>query len=306
MFQSLFFWNHCLDQTRLSSDHDRRLVSILVFLEPLLRPNKSRLKFSVDGFQSLFFWNHCLDSSAMNRLTVAMWVSILVFLEPLLRRYSWSIHQAESGGVSILVFLEPLLRLNSFFGVKNAHPVSILVFLEPLLRPTTHDLALLRPSMFQSLFFWNHCLDSAYSSLLVVLVQFQSLFFWNHCLDFLYTIQDELLWNVSILVFLEPLLRRRLGYPYPHNPAKFQSLFFWNHCLDSKEEKNEWATRTFQSLFFWNHCLDFLYTIQDELLWNVPILVFLEPLLRRRLGYQYPHNPAKLQSLFFWNHCLDS
>jgi len=64
---------------------------------------------------------------------------------------------------------------------------------------------------------------------------FQSLFFWNHCLDFRFS---QLIWLdcvVSILVFLEPLLRQSELKLKGNKIIEFQSLFFWNHCLD--EEK---------------------------------------------------------------------
>jgi len=61
MFQSLFFWNHCLDLVSLSKFFRKEKVSILVFLEPLLR---------LTGLL------------VIERARVA---SILVFLEPLLR-----------------------------------------------------------------------------------------------------------------------------------------------------------------------------------------------------------------------------
>jgi len=37
MFQSLFFWNHYLDRANHAGTGRRNRVSILVFLEPLLR-----------------------------------------------------------------------------------------------------------------------------------------------------------------------------------------------------------------------------------------------------------------------------
>ena len=110
MFQSLFFWNHCLDlwaQLFLLLTTD---VSILVFLEPLLR-------------------HHLVDL-----LQFLQDVSILVFLEPLLR--PWHMHSPIIllFFVSILVFLEPLLRPLLFGIFHHLCRVSILVFLEPLLR----------------------------------------------------------------------------------------------------------------------------------------------------------------------------
>jgi len=62
-------------------------VSILVFLEPLLR-----------------------RESRSESVSVVSIVSILVFLEPLLRPNQVS-RQKQIDPVSILVFLEPLLRL---------------------------------------------------------------------------------------------------------------------------------------------------------------------------------------------------
>ena len=85
--------------------------------------------------------------------------------------------------VSILVFLEPLLRPPVSSENRIPSPVSILVFLEPLLRPFSHH------------------------SFPFSLARFQSLFFWNHCLDPLPLHIPALSQRVSILVFLEPLLR---------------------------------------------------------------------------------------------------
>ena len=85
----MFFWNHCLDSTagRICLP-ETCPVSILVFLEPLLRRKT--------------------EISEKNKEVV----SILVFLEPLLRlAFLFSFH--ASFVVSILVFLEPLLRRKS-------------------------------------------------------------------------------------------------------------------------------------------------------------------------------------------------
>jgi len=68
VFQSLFFWNHCLDRCRSFPQEPSSNVSILVFLEPLLRP--------------------CVRGE---RLHVGGYVSILVFLEPLLRLWKTKI-----------------------------------------------------------------------------------------------------------------------------------------------------------------------------------------------------------------------
>jgi len=62
-FQSLFFWNHYLDIIKEKQAKISSIVSILVFLEPLLR---------LVSFQP---YKYIIS------------VSILVFLEPLLRRY---------------------------------------------------------------------------------------------------------------------------------------------------------------------------------------------------------------------------
>jgi len=62
--------------------------------------------------------------------------------------------------------------------------------------------------------------------------------------------------KVSILVFLEPLLRPDSGLGRKAKEFSFQSLFFWNHCLDLDGQVKTLAELKFQSLFFWNHCLD--------------------------------------------------
>jgi len=64
-----------------------------------------------------------------------------------------------SNEVSILVFLEPLLRLDFGAAARMLLLVSILVFLEPLLRHHNEGHGRITISLFQSLFFWNHCLD---------------------------------------------------------------------------------------------------------------------------------------------------
>jgi len=61
-------------------------VSILVFLEPLLRQKALRYLLSEMMFQSLFFWNHYLDPAPGILKPLKELVSILVFLEPLLRQ----------------------------------------------------------------------------------------------------------------------------------------------------------------------------------------------------------------------------
>jgi len=61
--------------------------------------------------------------------------------------------------VSILVFLEPLLRHRRETGLFARDAVSILVFLEPLLRLVELNGEPIWQGEFQSLFFWNHCLD---------------------------------------------------------------------------------------------------------------------------------------------------
>ncbi len=85
-------------------------VSILVFLEPLLRLVNLAHTFSGTKFQSLFFWNHYLDKSNINISGPYFSVSILVFLEPLLRPGQINKYENLHLKVSILVFLEPLLR----------------------------------------------------------------------------------------------------------------------------------------------------------------------------------------------------
>ena len=63
---------------------------------------------------------------------------------------------------------------------------------------------------------------------------FQSLFFWNHCLDIITADRKAMINPVSILVFLEPLLRLNLLRDVLKIEILFQSLFFWNHCLDRR------------------------------------------------------------------------
>ncbi len=135
--------------------------------------------------------------------------------------------------------------------------VSILVFLEPLLRLFDFRFHLHQIFQFQSLFFWNHCLDFLAIVRLTYGYKFQSLFFWNHCLD-----QEG--W---VKIWREIMM--------------FQSLFFWNHCLDNIVAGGFIGLDLFQSLFFWNHCLD----------------LALSDLVNRLILFQ---------SLFFWNHCLDT
>ncbi len=62
--------------------------------------------------------------------------------------------------------------------------------------------------------------------------------------------------EVSILVFLEPLLRQCVDCCGGSALEVFQSLFFWNHYLDKGEGLFLFDRFLFQSLFFWNHYLD--------------------------------------------------
>ena len=136
--------------------------------------------------------------------------------------------------------------------------------------------------MFQSLFFWNHYLDPNSRIYVKLEEAFQSLFFWNHYLDSESVAQTLSGSTVSILVFLEPLLRRARGRHSWESSAEFQSLFFWNHYLDNvlwKAMKE--AVTEFQSLFFWNHYLDQSFSLCLIFRRQVSILVFLEPLLRQ-------------------------
>ncbi len=84
-FQSLFFWNHCLDHPQESQSFSQAVVSILVFLEPLLRRD-----------QECFL-------QAFRR------VSILVFLEPLLRHF-----------ITIINFTNNYRSFNSCFSGTTA------------------------------------------------------------------------------------------------------------------------------------------------------------------------------------------
>jgi|GEM_PF-1831869 len=139
------------------------------------------------------------------------------------------------GGVSILVFLEPLLRQRDEGGEDDdCEEFQSLFFWNHCLDASPPNFPTL-PGWFQSLFFWNHCLDIKPLCYLLRLSLFQSLFFWNHCLDHSPSHSPHLNTSVSILVFLEPLLRHlRLDAPW-RRKSKFQSLFFWNHCLDCWE-----------------------------------------------------------------------
>ena len=140
--------------------------------------------------------------------------------------------------------------------------------------------ALSDPGQFQSLFFWNHYLDSDVHSESPVAIKFQSLFFWNHYLDVDVELLLQLLKSVSILVFLEPLLRLDgQEYGYIKN-------FCFNPCFSGT------TTQTFQDEYYEN---------QNA----VSILVFLEPLLRPYTFKISLFRFSLFQSLFFWNHYLD-
>ena len=252
-FQSLFFWNHYLDQLRQFQSVQQFLVSILVFLEPLLRP--ARLKPATATarvsilvflepllrhdrpaenlervmFQSLFFWNHYLDwiaapsgwlfccfnpcfsgtttqtMSDTKPYMVLVKFQSLFFWNHYLDRQSHA-GQPDSGHVSILVFLEPLLRL----GNSPVAQVALASF-NPCFSGTTTQtvgLAIVKNEEFS----FNPCFSGTttqtrcgflfvwrlYVSILVFLEPLLRLSFvrrYNRC------------GGVSILVFLEPLLR---------------------------------------------------------------------------------------------------
>ena len=180
----------------------------------------------------MFFWNHCLDFIFYLLKFIYLCVSILVFLEPLLRHPGQCGARAIDSQFQSLFFWNHCLDMKSVLWLETYNPVSILVFLEPLLRLS--DVVLKRDALlgFQSLFFWNHCLDWSLRCQLRDWKKFQSLFFWNHCLDAPPRGSAVLLELVSILVFLEPLLRPSLTALKVSSSFLFQSLFFWNHCLD--------------------------------------------------------------------------
>jgi len=102
--------------------------------------------------------------------------------------------------------------------------VSILVFLEPLLRHN-HLKKHYQDFEFQSLFFWNHYLDGPGPCPGRVVAEFQSLFFWNHYLDLGLRYEGNRAAIVSILVFLEPLLRQYLLYNHLCFPVGFNPCF---------------------------------------------------------------------------------
>ena len=158
--------------------------------------------------------------------------------------------------------------------------------------------------MFQSLFFWIHFYNSPVSTLASIssvsfnpcfsgftsttrqsfgqslaFYRFQSLFFWIHFYN-----QDALdvvlgLRRVSILVFLDSLLQRRLRGAAHQSLSAFQSLFFWIHFYNpTKCGVRGWNIACFQSLFFWIHFYNILGPER----------------CRRRT--------SAFQSLFFWIH----
>ncbi len=113
------------------------------------------------------------------------------------------------------------------------------------------------------------------------------MFFWNHYLDQKEENNEGSDFLVSILVFLEPLLRQKLRRREYLEGGEFQSLFFWNHYLDDEFIRYQLRKHQFQSLFFWNHYLDVYGSSRLSLSIRVSILVFLEPLLRQHFACKY-------------------
>ena len=160
--------------------------------------------------------------------------------------------------------------------------------------------------------------------------QFQSLFFWNHYLDMMAVLSPFLAFSVSILVFLEPLLR-----PTQREPLKYHCLVSilvflepllrplfqqgtsgkfscFNPCfsgtttqtfLPTEGELGIWV---FQSLFFWNHYLDMVN--HCGIAWSRRSF---NPCFSGTTTQTICHEKIKkildnrFQSLFFWNHYLD-
>ncbi len=154
-----------------------------------------------------------------------------------------------SGTTTQTIFLYALLILLII--------VSILVFLEPLLRHFVLANKILDYIEFQSLFFWNHYLDSGTSLDFRLLQSVSILVFLEPLLRLTFQHLGQLKMRVSILVFLEPLLRQ-----------SFFHLNFSFYCLVS-------------ILVFLEPLLRLHLDRNFKRIFRVSILVFLEPLLRR-------------------------
>ena len=87
-------------------------------------------------------------------------------------------------------------------------------------QPTAHT------TQFQSLFFWIHFYDFTIETAVDILApMFQSLFFWIHFYDRPATTSSRYRRYVSILVFLDSLLRPRSCVCRGANPTGFNPCF---------------------------------------------------------------------------------
>ena len=215
-FQSLFFWIHFYD-TRWPP------------LENLSKP-----------FQSLFFWIHFYDDTRpiLTALILTSFnpcfsgftsttaheprqsaavrrVSILVFLDSLLRQCRPSTTPAAARYVSILVFLDSLLRRRPASYPIDTHRVSILVFLDSLLRPFAWVF------VYSYIGRFNPCFSGFTSTTLV------------------YAIASTIAAGVSILVFLDSLLRRRRRRAAIGGYNFVSILVFLDSLLRQRRERGE-------------------------------------------------------------------
>jgi len=86
-FQSLFLWNiYFNNETSRKKEGGQNGVSILIFMEHLLQPQKDLRHRSLNGVSILIFMEHLLQPAFIIFRLVEISVSILIFMEHLLQR----------------------------------------------------------------------------------------------------------------------------------------------------------------------------------------------------------------------------
>ena len=183
-FQSLFFWIHFYDRACALRRLGLCRVSILVFLDSLLRPGPpSNPPHTQHSFNPCFSGFTSTTSPSRRRWTSSRRCFNPCFsgftsttVQPLrpadtadtFQSLFFWIHFYDQGlvcavgrtpRVSILVFLDSLLRPQFIVSQLDGNNVSILVFLDSLLRPLHREQIVRHTDRFQSLFFWIHFYD---------------------------------------------------------------------------------------------------------------------------------------------------
>ena len=209
-FQSLFFWNHYLDSLYSFGRSEKSNVSILVFLEPLLRLFVfSLISPPISQFQSLFFWNHYLD-------------------------LRFQVGRRLVGEVSILVFLEPLLRPGNI----TSSPALPNCF-NPCFSGTTTQTLLFFLHSFVAPLSFNPCFSGTTTQTDYRIAIRQARWSFNPCFSgtttqTIFNPAPSLTSSSFNPCFSGTTTQTNYLHPTAHNHPEFQSLFFWNHYLDQK------------------------------------------------------------------------